>query len=80
MVDSATECGGFHLVTAVPTLKWICPFNRFLPVRREFFIPTVPKCLLTEGRLIVGVSLYYIGSLLYNIKDTEVTFVVIWAI
>lgn len=47
-------------------------------LKREFFLLTVPKCLLKEG--FVGVSLYYIGSLLYNIKDTEVTFVVIWAI
>lgn len=41
----------------------------FLPVKQEFFLPTVANYLLLEGHLIVGIFFYITdGSLLYNIK------------
>lgn len=59
-----------------PPWAWFC--RRFLPVRREFSLPSVTKCLPIGSCLIVGVfSVFIVKFLSYNIKHLEVT-VVIW--
>lgn len=30
-------------------------FSRSLPVKKQFFLPTIPKCLIIESRQIVGI-------------------------
>lgn len=57
---------------------WFC--LRFLPVKGEVFLPTVAKCLLIGGHVIIGFFLpIIVGSLPYNKKHLEPNIVVIWS-
>lgn len=60
------------------------PWSWFLlPVKREYFLPTVAKRLVIGGLsdcccFFLNIILYFVGQLLYYIKGLEVTVVVNW--
>lgn len=61
------------LQTAAPSWAWLC--QKLLPVKREFFLPTVAKYLLKDSNLIFGLFCIIVGS--YSKKHLEVAAVVI---
>lgn len=61
-------------ITTSKMLQW--EYCQGFPVKGDFFLSTVTKCLLTGGRLIVGVFSVLL-TLPYNIKQLEVTVAVI---
>lgn len=79
-VERTTEATTFlpgqcRLVTLISGT--VC--HSFILVKRESFLPTVPKCLPIEGQLIVGSFLCItMGFLLCNMKRLEATVAMIW--
>lgn len=47
--------------SGLPSSRSPLQHQRFRPVKRSFFLPTIAKCLLTGCHVIIGVSVFIVA-------------------